>query len=471
MSDVAAAADIAASSGSFGFHYSNAITDAAVAAAVRGDAEVIETGTSVTGLTGSKLWIGQPPESIAVAWEQTQIYLLALKEDWDVWVRWYGDRLAARPSLGEAFDIAVATLPDELWEQGPAAVNARIKELIAEHTPPEPIPAQGPGPHFALNPDLKIALAPLTEIDAAGNNLGRIRQLLPQVRQAAGDLAGHVSPNSQPEINRNLAQYREAIAGEPETIAWGTVFGLGVRLENAATAARREIANRLQEPLEDAAQEALDSVLTLHGPMILATAEGRELSEQADQFRLTREEQAALRTAALRVAEALKNSNIAEPAVANLAQEAVETIGEGTHPERGAAFGLATIKNIGTLLLPAGVLGTVHGAVAYVVGGEAGIAIGAAAAAFFGFSAAEMTRIRSAARSLGADFLHVIDVFKDQADLTRAQAVARLRLLMPFRDFVTENEKPLREIAEKSTQMRWALRYIDFITSTNPPKE
>jgi hypothetical protein len=44
-----------------------------------------------------------------------------------------------------------------------------------------------------------------------------------------------------------------------------------------------------------------------------------------------------------------------------------------------------------------------------------------------------------------------------------------LRLLVPFRDFVIRNERPLRQIAENSTQLRWALRYIDFIIRTNPP--
>lgn len=242
-----------------------------------------------------------------------------------------------------------------------------------------------------------------------------------------------------------------------------------MRLENAATAARRDIANRLQEPLEDAAQEALQSVLDLHGPLILATAEGRELSEQADQFRLTREEQAALREAAQRVAEALKNSNLAEPVAANLTEQAAETIGEGIHPERGAAFGLATIKNVATLAIPAAVLGTVHGAIGYWIGGDAGVGFGAAAAAFFGFGVAEISQLRIAARSLGNDFVRLVDTVRDQADLLQAQAVARINFLAPFRDFVTRNEGPLRQIAQSTSQLRWALRYIDFITRTNYP--
>ena len=184
--------------------------------------------------------------------------------NWEPWVQWYERVRDGWPSFGEAFDLAVASLTDEQWneEPAPAAVNRRIAALLAEHpTRPEPIPPQGPGPHFTLGPDLRIALAPPAEIDADGNNLARIHNLLPVVRQAAADLAGHLNPNTQPEISRTLGAYRAAIAGEPETIAWGIVFGLGLRLDNAAAAARREIQDRLQPPLEDAAQEALDTVL------------------------------------------------------------------------------------------------------------------------------------------------------------------------------------------------------------------
>jgi hypothetical protein len=411
------------------------------------------------------LWPGSPPisvtpTSVTQTWARLRAALLAEDEDWDVWVRWYEDRLLGRPSLGDIFDIAVATLPEELWRQGPKAVNAEIRRLIELHTSPEPIPAQGAGPQFGLNPDLRITLAPPSELDIHGNNLPRIRQQLPLVRQAAGDLARNLNPNTQPELAGNLADYRAAIADNPEKIAWGIVFGLGVRLDNAAAAARREIANRMREPLEDAAQEALDSVLMLHGPLIMATAEGRELSDEADRFRLTRDQQAILREDAQAIAEDLKNSpNIIEAPAAELGQKAAESIGEGDHPERGTAFGLATVKNVTTVLVSAGTLA------AFIPAGAAaaGLLGGAAAAgvAWVGYEALKKSqRFTAATSALGGGFdrLH---------DLSEAQILRRLIALAPFRRFVRANEGPLRRIAQNSTQLRWALRYIDFIVRTN----
>jgi hypothetical protein len=414
------------------------------------------------------LWgnMREEPEWTAAAWTQLQTRLLAFGNDWDVWLRWYGDRRDGRPSLGEAFDIAVATLPNKLWSEGPAAVNARIKQLIAEHTPPEPIPAQGAGPHFALNTACKIDDAPPGEIDAQGNNVDRIRQLLPLLRQAVADLAGHLNPNIHPELARNVAAYRAALGAEGEAVPWGTLFGLGVRLENAGAAAQREI-DRLQQPLEDATQEALNSVLDLHGPLILSTGEGRALSELADEYRQTANQKTALREDALAVAAALKNSpEIIEPRVAERAEGAAETVEEGEHPERGAAYWLATLKNISTIAVPAGVLG----AWAWWVGGAAENAVLLAGAALVHHN----ERIRDAAKALGADYHRLVDVAldtaKDQTELAKAQAIARLRLLTPFRDFITANEKPLRRIASYSTNLRWMIRYIDLIARTNPPR-
>jgi hypothetical protein len=39
----------------------------------------------------------------------------------------------------------------------------------------------------------------------------------------------------------------------------------------------------------------------------------------------------------------------------------------------------------------------------------------------------------------------------------------RSRRLAPFRSFVIANEEPLRKIAQSTNELRWMLRYIDFI--------
>ncbi len=71
--------------------------------------------------------------------------LLATGEDWEVWTEWYEARLRGDPAI-EELEIARATIPDEIWKQGPAVVNAEIKRLIAQYTyvgsQPDPTPRQ-----------------------------------------------------------------------------------------------------------------------------------------------------------------------------------------------------------------------------------------------------------------------------------------------------------------------------------------
>ena len=200
----------------------------------------------------------------------------------------------------------------------------------APETSLEPIPPQGAGPHFTIGATGQIALAPPPELDAAGNDIGRIRQFLPLVRRVADDLAQAINTNQFAVLSRNLGDYRAAIAADASEIAWGVVFGLGVRLANAADAAQRQIEDRLLPPLEDPAQEALQSLRMLHGSLIMATSEGRELEEQADRLQMTREQQSALRADTVAIAAELhRAAEVIEPQADQVVTEAAEVIGEG----------------------------------------------------------------------------------------------------------------------------------------------
>lgn len=400
---------------------------------------------------GAPLWPAGMPVQLQEGWDRLKAIFLNAGDDWEVWIDWYADLIAGGSSIGTGLDLAWARIPDALWEQGPRVANAEIRRLLDEgrKTPnvsDEPIPPQGAGPHFALSPVHKIGLAAASEIDPAGNNLGRLRQQLPLVREAADDLAGRLNPNAFPELARNLTAYRGAIEGEPEAITWGVVFGRGVRLDNAAAAARRQIEDRLQPPLEDAAREALESVLTLHGPMILATAEGRELMDDANRMLLTREEQAALRADALAVAMALKeDKEVIEPPAAELVMEAVETIGEGPHPERGSVVGGAAIRNVTIWAVGVAAIAAVAG-VGFVQAGVAVIAI---------------EGLKKSKR-----FSALTDALGARIDGVRRTGAA-------FQNFVIKNEQPLRQMASNSVGMRWMLPYIDDVVRRNagrPPR-
>jgi hypothetical protein len=95
------------------------------------DARIIERGIKTETVATHPLWPGGYPRWVRTAWNQLSNALLDADPSWEVWTRWYEARLNGGPA-NQALEIARATIPDEIWQQGPKVVNAHIKELIEE---------------------------------------------------------------------------------------------------------------------------------------------------------------------------------------------------------------------------------------------------------------------------------------------------------------------------------------------------
>lgn len=155
------------------------------------------------------------------------------------------------------------------------------------------LPSPGAGPHFGLGPTGRVASISRENLDVSGNNVGRINQLLPLVRECVEDLLTRSISlaNQHPALLRDVNRYRQLVAADREHIQWGTLWGIGVRLDTAAAAAERRVADRMAPELEDEPLAALQSLRNLHAPLILATTEGKELQELADHQLMSREQQ------------------------------------------------------------------------------------------------------------------------------------------------------------------------------------
>jgi hypothetical protein len=122
------------------FAVTNAMDAAIDFAADASHATDIEAGAIANETPGAQLaawplWPFDAPPSVLDEWERLKGMLLSANEGWEVWTEWYDARLAgdAARSPNEALEVARATIPDEIWKQGPAVVNAEIKRLIADH--------------------------------------------------------------------------------------------------------------------------------------------------------------------------------------------------------------------------------------------------------------------------------------------------------------------------------------------------
>ena len=134
----AAAAPFAAS-----YATAAAAADPAVRMEIRFDAAALQRlGTG--GLADLPLWWESPPDWWTNDWESLKA---ALPSDWDVWIEWYEERLRGGSS-GEAYEFVFASVPPDVWDKGPAAANAWIREHLPKDprgsSPPDFPPLSGP---------------------------------------------------------------------------------------------------------------------------------------------------------------------------------------------------------------------------------------------------------------------------------------------------------------------------------------
>lgn len=87
-------------------------------------------GMSISDLANSKLWHGEPADSVTRHWADLKDRLHSLGEGWEAWTDWYEGRLRGVRVI-EGMQIARATIDEKIWEQRPAAVNQHILDLEA----------------------------------------------------------------------------------------------------------------------------------------------------------------------------------------------------------------------------------------------------------------------------------------------------------------------------------------------------
>jgi hypothetical protein len=79
----------------------------------------------------------------------------------------------------------------------------------------------------------------------------------------------------------------------------------------------------------------------------------------------------------------------------------------------------------------------------------------------FSFLVGEAVKKSPAFSALATQLGAHLDAMTD-ADL-QGWIEERSRHLAPFRSFVISNEEPLRKIAASTNELKWMLRYIDFV--------
>jgi hypothetical protein len=105
--------------------------------AVSADATSWEQDKTGADIAGLPLWSDGQPDQLESLWQDLRETLLGLKQEWllliqqnwKVWTSWYEDRLKGRVRE-EEHELVYVRIGDDLWNQGPAIVNAEIKRQM-----------------------------------------------------------------------------------------------------------------------------------------------------------------------------------------------------------------------------------------------------------------------------------------------------------------------------------------------------
>ena len=274
--------------------------------AVSSDATLMQQGRTAPDISGSQLWADDHrPDPLRWLWQEMQAALLAAKQDWEVWINWYDDRLAGRVR-DEERELAYVRIDDALWMQGPAIVNAEIKRRIEELEQPTPIP---PEPSPELGPVLQVTERGLEiisqpyegDFDAVQKVLhDRLRRLLPALTDAT-----HRVANAHPALDHIVSEYSDLIARPLDQLDAASLWAVGTGLLAFRAAFTNLASGSMTEPLEPGHLALLQQAAELHGGFILGFPKGRELTDRADHARLSPEIIAQIEPPARQILESL----------------------------------------------------------------------------------------------------------------------------------------------------------------------
>ncbi|WP_156639937.1 hypothetical protein [Bosea sp. PAMC 26642] len=440
---------------------------------------LIDSRIDIDSLLSSELWTrSEGRVAFHKFWSELRGYLLEIDPSWSIWVEWYDGKLRGYIPFTVDFAThnkimsAISNFRDAEWSGGPDSINNLAAHIVIgfggklsngdfDHDDSEildQIPTQGVGPHFEVREDYIIDRMSVDQSRIGGDFSDRTEKLCPIVLQSAKDLSSRLSGNQFRELSDAIIKYISLIdKSNLSDISWGEVWGVGVIIRNIFEASQRDIGDRMLPELEDPAKAALESLLTLHGPMILSTREGQELADQSQLFDKNRAERAILREAAKDIAAAISlRTDIATKSAADAVVDAASAMAEGSHPERGAVYGLASVRNVMIPLVAAAVV-TSPSTIGYLAMGPTGVLAAAPVSLVAVEGLKKSPRFMAFVSALGTRFDDVLE--KDPIAWLSENA----RRFAPFRSFFIDNKENLLSIASHTPELKWIEKYIRMI--------
>lgn len=252
--------------------------------AVSDDMARVEGGTAASIVPGLPLWPGGQPVKLRLMWTEVKRLLESAGDDWDVWTDWYEDRLAGR-ARSENHELAYVLIENELWDQGPAAVNAEIKRRIEVPEPigPPPIdaiPEQVPRAiNYWINPEGLIDVVPDPPVLEPESDALQ-KELYDEARHKAQALV-ELGPNQLGDLTGPAGGFQDSLPAKIEDLSIIRSWSRGNTLRSRLKAHDLSMDNMEPDParLLPVVAETLRDLVQTWNVFIAGDAKGRKLDE------------------------------------------------------------------------------------------------------------------------------------------------------------------------------------------------
>lgn len=268
--------------------------------------------------------------------------------------------------------------PVQIRDRGTVAILRFLRGEIEPDDLSPPLPSPGVGVRFEPGSSgrLEISHGELLN-DEERTKLSNLRNMLLAEAQRLKRLVER--SNALQPIKSQAELYADLLEKAPLELGDGDIevmYACGLSFQVAQEKLSHDIANGFAPPTDLDAAVPLQVLNGLHGPFIQSTARGKELYDQADRDRRTRDEDLAYRERALALSQALQETGDLVTDQAKAIVTAVnEGIGQGRHPERTSDAARNANRN---LLIAAAKLVTTPEGIAKIATGTGGAIVGAA---------------------------------------------------------------------------------------------
>ncbi len=244
--------------------------------------------------------------------------------------------VAWSPIVGSEFFGEEPPSDDEIAE-----INSTLNTLI--DTAPEPTT----DPAFAFGEDNLLHI-----IDPPDNQpVDNQDDLLNELRAITDDLLQSLDgTNAHQPLERVVKQYKEAISGNQMSIS--RLYGRGVRLDNMAQIAMRDIEANELPSLPPNTEACLKTVIRLHGAYIMLNADGRDFVHAAADYQQPPEQPEGFKEAVEQFSNNVKNNSaLFDENAREYVPNIVMDMGRWPYPERSDQIALKIITNVVSAVL------------------------------------------------------------------------------------------------------------------------